>query len=188
MTRDEVVKGYFDWLLEAVTCDLYAPGDYWYLLDILFDTEFYWTLDRDSNRADDGMHLRLLYSQEHPVEGHKLLRSMPEFCTVLEMLIALAKRCENEVMYDPDQGDRTALWFWIMLENLGLTSYNDRAFRRNHRRVDQYVDDILTTFMYREFEPDGTGSIFRVKNVQADMRDTELWYQMQYYVNENFDI
>lgn len=191
MQRDEVVNGYFEWLMSLIAFDgeeAYEPSEYRELLDILLATEFYWSLELDGNRAYDGLHLRALYSDDYPRDGRRLARVMPEQCSVLEMLIALARRCENEIMYDPDFGDRTGLWFWIMVENLGLTAFPDRVFRKNRRWASKCVCDVVETFLDRGYEADGTGSIFSIRGFQSDMRETELWYQMQYYLNENFGI
>lgn len=188
MTGNEVIQRYFEWLTERVDCDEYHTEEYQCLLQSLFHTEFTWLLEMDGNRADDGIGLRFSFYREEPDVGDILILNLPEYCTVLEMLIALATRCERDVMYDPDYGDRTALWFWVMVENLGLSGFSDRVYRRNPRVIDQDIDNCLELFMDREFEPDGTGSIFRVHTSQMDMRDVDLWYQMQYYMNENFDI
>ena len=41
------------------------------------------------------------------------------------MMIALAIRCEEHIMDDPDAGDRTGQWFWSMLVSLGLGSMDE---------------------------------------------------------------
>jgi hypothetical protein len=98
-------------------------------------------------------------------------------CSILEMMVALAIRCEEEIMYDPDIGDRTAQWFWCMIANLGLGGITDDVYDR------AYVDDILIRLLYREYEPDGRGGLFRIRNCEYDLREVEIWCQMLWYLN-----
>ena len=93
------------------------------------------------------------------------------------MMIALSIRCEEHIMDDPDVGDRTGQWFWNMLVSLGLGSIDDRKFDR------YLVDDVLERFLNREYKRNGEGGLFTVNNGR-DMRQTEIWYQMNYYLRE----
>lgn len=78
-------------------------------------------------------------------------------------------------MDDPDVGDRTGQWFWSMLVSLGLGSMDDRKYSRSA------VDGVLERFLNREYDPNGEGGLFTVDNGR-DMRRTEIWYQMNYYL------
>jgi hypothetical protein len=111
-------------------------------------------------------------------EGGREDSKFPPFCSVLEMMIALAKRWEDNVMYDPDYGDRTAEWFWIMMRNLGFTWLDDMRFDPVEAN---YITDRL---LDREYDKDGQGGLFRIKNPNIDMRNTEIWYQMNFFFNE----
>ena len=57
-------------------------------------------------------------------------------CSVLEMMIALAIRCEEHIMDDPDVGNRTGQWFWkdvYKRQDLYMSSSFLRDFyRRNY--------------------------------------------------------
>jgi hypothetical protein len=98
-------------------------------------------------------------------------------CTVLEMMIALANRCEETIMDDPDIGDRTGQWFWGMITNMGLGSMSDDRYDR------RYVEYVITRLLDREYEPDGTGGLFTVRDCDRDMRDVEIWYQLCWYLD-----
>mgnify|MGYP003235589453 FL=1 len=93
------------------------------------------------------------------------------------MILALAIRCEETIMDDPSIGDRTQQWFWGMITNLGLGSMTDSRFDRDA------ANDILERFLDREYEPDGKGGLFTVRNCDSDLRDVEIWYQMCWYLN-----
>jgi hypothetical protein len=132
----------------------------------------------DGNRAEDGINLRYRFGREYSypdamIEAYLDIRP----CSVLEMMTALAIRCEDHLMSDPDIGDRTGQWFWNMLVNLGLGPMDDAKFDRYQ------VDRILERFLERRYERNGKGGLFTVNN-GFDMRGTEIWYQMNYYLRE----
>lgn len=129
----------------------------------------------DANRADDGIQLRRRYCLYHAQIDRSCL-NIGE-CTVLEMMVALALRCEEEIMDDPEIGNRTAQWFWLMITNLGLGGMTDNAYDRRR------VSDILERFIDREYEPDGRGGLFWLRKCQEDLRDVEIWRQLMWYLN-----
>jgi hypothetical protein len=93
------------------------------------------------------------------------------------MIIALAIRCEETYMDDASIGDRTGQWFWGMIRNLGLGSMVDSRFDK------LYVEEVVRRFLDREYEADGTGGLFTIKNCDADLRDVEIWYQLCWYLD-----
>ena len=99
-------------------------------------------------------------------------------CSVLEMMIALAIRCEEHIMDDPDVGNRTGQWFWNMIMNLGLGSMTDDQFDK------RYAEQVIERFLNREYEQDGEGGLFTVKHCKHDLRTVEIWYQMCWYLDE----
>lgn len=134
----------------------------------LYDTEFKHIIKMDKNRADDGLALRYRYTSKTCLE---------EPCSVLEMMIALAIRCEETIMDDPKFGNRIGQWFWGMVVNLGLGSMTDNNFDKD------FVDDAITRFINREYEPNGRGGLFTVKNCDTDLRNVEIWYQLCWYLD-----
>lgn len=172
---DRVQNDYFEWMYDLVTGDRYSENiSYRKLIMQLHNREFISVMPRDDNRAENGKHLRYRFALSNHLD-EDLLDIGP--CTILEMMIALAIRCEEEIMDDPDVGNRTAQWFWNMISNLGLGGMMDDQYDRNQ------VDDILTTFLNREYEPDGRGGLFRIRNCKHDLRDVEIWCQMCWYLN-----
>jgi hypothetical protein len=131
---------------------------------------------RDGNRAEDGLNMRYRFACEYTyVEDADTYISGP--CSVLEMIIALAIRCEETIMDDTNYGDRTKQWFWKMITNLGLGSMHDDQYDR------RFVDDIINTFLDREYEPDGRGGLFTVKDCEGDLRTMEIWHQLCWYLD-----
>ena len=118
--QDRIINEYFEWLFSLVCGEEYSKQfSYRKLLTRLHDTEFRYSIPRDRNRADDGIDLRSRFTWTK-YRNYELLCFLDGPCSVLEMMIALAIRCEENIMDDPNIGDRTAQWFWGMVVNLGL--------------------------------------------------------------------
>lgn len=170
---------YFNWMQNLV-CGEYSDGKEWNkLLSALHNIDFIYILDMDANRADDGKDLRYRFFDEISYPGASLpasINSKP--CSVLEMMVALAIRCEEHIMDDPDSGDRTGKWFFEMVKSLQLYSMTDDGFEKDvvYERVDR--------FLKRQYSPNGRGGLFTVTNARQDMRDIEVWYQMMWYLDD----
>ena len=97
-------------------------------------------------------------------------------CSILEMMIALAIRCEEHIMEDPEIGNRTGQWFWNMIVSLGLGHMTDDYFDL------AYVEEAVRRFLNREYSRDGSGGLFTIERCPQDMRRIEIWYQMCMYL------
>ena len=80
-------------------------------------------------------------------------------------------------MDDAAIGDRTVQWFWRMIANLGLNGMTDRRFDLGAAEI------IIDRFLNRDFEPDGHGSLFVIRNCRYDLRDVETWTSMLWYLD-----
>lgn len=145
------------------------------LLAHLHNIEFTWFVPYDDNRADDGLQLRRRYGID--CENLDLQKYLKGPCTVLEMMVALAIRCEECIMDDTVYGDRTGQWFWGMIHNLGLTPMNDPGYDAS------LVDKAIERLLDREYEPDGTGGLFTIRNCDRDLRTVEIWRQLSWYLD-----
>lgn len=172
---DRINDQYFEWLCKLIDSKRFSkPVSYRKLLIHLHNIEFTWLISRDINRADDGIQLRRRYSlANHDVSLSDYIQGP---CSVLEMMVALALRCEETIMDDVTIGERTGQWFWEMIHNLGLSSMIDSEFDRD------FVDTIIARFLNREYEPDGTGGLFTVRHSSHDLRTAEIWYQLSWYL------
>lgn len=163
---------YFEYLAGLVPNRQLPERNYSRLFLYLNDKKFNkYLIDRDRNRAQDGIYLRYLFNGD--------LSDYPdEDCSILEMLIGVAKRTEN-VLYDWEAGDRTPTWFWMMLDNLGLSSKDNSGF-------DPYIaDEKIERMMNRAYEPNGTnGALFVVSHPSEDFRTMEIFFQMNAFVCE----
>lgn len=180
MVENRVVNDYFEWLVELVCGERYSKEvSYKKLLQLLHSIEFTYFVPNDQNRAADGEDLRYRYVLEKcdPLSEDFVLRTLYGPCSVLEMMIALALRCEENIMDDPSIGDRSGQWFWGMVKNLGLMSQIDTIFDEDR------VRDAISRFLSRDYEPDGRGGLFTVKNCPVDMRKIEIWTQMWRFID-----
>ena len=176
-TPNEVANLYFEWLCLQVG----VTEDYWTLMGMLFNREFTWFVPNDNNRAADGLCLRERYLEERGLEGSAMIYGP---CSVLEMMAALAIRCEDDIMRDPDLGDRTSLWFWIMICNLKLDRYTDDTIDMVYT---EEISRILDVMLDREYMMNGDGGLFPLKKPAHNQRRVEIWYQMNAYLVENFE-
>lgn len=183
MTRDELINEYFDWMCQLVSDKRYKGNrSYRKLLSKLHSIDFTYTIDMDGNRAADGIDLRYRFGGECDYEDYIITSFLDDRpCSILEMMIALAKRCEN-IMEDPEIGDRTAQWFWEMISNLGLYDMYDSNFDR------RYVEDTIDIFLNRDYEQNGKGGLFVIKHPKRDLRTVEIWYQMNWYLDSILNI
>lgn len=175
MTRLE--HEYQDWLINIVVSNRYDSRiTYFKLLQHLNHIEFIYIIPRDINRAYDGLELRYRFAREmHDLSIEDRLQGP---CSVLEMIIALALKCEEQIMDDPKYGNRTKQWFWGMIRNLGLGRCSD------DRYDERFVDIVIDTFLYRKYAKNGKGGLFTVRDERRDLRDVEIWYQLNWYLNE----
>lgn len=180
MTLNYINNEYFEWLYSFVCKSEYSSDiSFRKLLIHLHDTEFRYLIPKDKNRAEDGKDLRYRFAitchYDEPYE--QILDYLSGPCSVLEMMVALSIRCEENIMDDPNVGNRTSQWFWGMVVNLGLGSMTDTHFDK------RLVTDILETFLDREYEPSGRGGLFTVRGCDVDLRDVEIWHQLCWYLD-----
>ena len=158
---------YYIWLFELVGSNY----SYTKLIKHLDTITYTWALTLDANRAAGGINLRERYSYEASVDSEEV-RSGP--CTVLEMLIGVADHMIDQL------GEDIYTWFWVMMHNLNLHMYDDKHYNAKE------VEKVIQTWLNREYDKDGTGSIFPLKNYPGDCRFIEVWAQMNIWITENY--
>ena len=171
--RDE----YFKWLVNLVSENRFAKPVYQKLLMRLHSTEFRYSIRRDRDRAEDGADLRYRFALLHDLDIPATLADLDGPCTVLEMMVALAIRGEEQIADDTAYGNRTAQWFWNMVVNMGLGPMTDTMYD------EEYVGVTLQRFLTRRYEPDGRGGLFRIRDCDVDLRKVEIWRQFLWYLN-----
>ena len=172
---------YFDALYDAVASDREKVSDLSYrmLLGVLDGVEFKDTRGIDGNRIQDAQELRANLIAEMDLDR----TAVRPFANVsmLEVMIAIADRL-GQITGDED----TAFWFWEMVSNLVLDGIDDTEFWSDPESCEAEILDRADDVININYDRDGLGGLFLLREGVApqDMRDTELWYQMQYYANE----
>ena len=191
MSNTELKERYFNWLCNQVG-DCYPHNGYPYqkLLRLLFTIEFTFLMPMDGDRYDDGVDLRYDFGYAISDADNSRMRSedalsvMESFkgkpCSVLEMMVALAIKCEG-LMSDDDLGDRVGQWFWDMIVNLGLESMDDTNFNERYSRR------VVDRFLRRQYEPNGKGGLFYIDKCYYNLKHSEIWYQLQWYLERYYD-
>lgn len=166
---------YREWLVSQA-CDLCSEyGSYYELFTYLYSREFVPSLGRDADRAYDGISLRVNFINE---EGYDIQPEDFGSCRVLELIVALALRCEG---FLEEQDDHTGRWIHDMLVSLEVDELTDGYF--DEWQACESVDILLS----RRYNRNGRGGLFTVKKRNTDMRKIEIWYQMCWYLDEVMD-
>lgn len=136
----------------------------------------------DECREKDGVFLREYFCEEKGYfdrSSYEMSRFFDEYCSVLEMLVALSIRMDREWVGDPSNPTPDMI-FVELLENLGIF-IDDKDFKKKtcEIRVKRWLD--------RKFDYNGKGSIFplKINRYREDQRGVEIWRQMTAYISEN---
>ena len=166
-------EDYYIWLCDLV--DLEAHSGYSNLISFLYDTEFVWSVVKDSNRAGDGKQLRYDYIDcfgDIESIDYDSMNWLNEPCSLLEMLIALARRTRIDIM--PEFGNDTADWFWIFVKNLGFDSYDDGCI----------FDEKFGPLFQKKVVTFGFWTTFSEKR---DFSGVDIWHKLQSWLAKNYD-
>lgn len=180
MTKEEFNDEYLDWMYNRVCNDRYSKHtSYRKLFAYLNSVEFEYILPMDGNRAEDGVDLRYRFGRENRYPDYMVATYLDDHpCSILEMMLALAIRCEEHLMENTDYGDRAGQWFWEMIVCLGLGHMTDENFDES------YADRVIDIFLNREYDKSGKGGLFEIHDPSKDMRKIDIWYQMCFHLNE----
>lgn len=181
MSPTESKWDYFQWLCSIVNADD-PDHPFRNLMRELYLHEFTWTVKNDENRAGDALDLRRGFLEERGLPTG----SIDGPCSVLEMMVALACRIEDQIMWNPDKGDRTHIWFWEMVQNLGLGELDDSSWRIPES--EEAVDGVMAIFLGRRYSREGLGGLFPIPGTRRDMRKMEIWYQMNRYFWKRYGV
>lgn len=152
------------------------------ILHLLFLRDYDALLDMDTSRANDGCHLRDVFMMEYLKNDMIQLHNNPWDeckCSVLELMLALCIRMKSEFFGEfEDTHDIVQELFLDMLKSLGIIT--DGGFPS--RKV---INNIISNFIFRKFDPEGQGSLFNLKGKTKDVdwSQVPIWYQMMAYVS-----
>lgn len=177
MIRNSVKEDYFEWMFDLVSNGRFSKDNsYRELLSYLHSVEFTYRMRCDSDRAEDGVALRHRFALLNSNYSF-VMKCLDGPCSVLEMMVALAIRCEEAIMDNPRFGNRTGQWFWKMVTSLGLGHMMDSRFD------EQYVEEVVETFLNRKYSPEGYGGLFVIRNCDHDLACVSIWNQAMWFLD-----
>ncbi len=169
-------NAYFNWMCELVDARQYSQ-----LLAFLHTVKFTYDIPNDGNRAADGEDLRYRFGNEFGYSNAIICSELDTVsCSVLEMMVALAFRCEEQIMSNTEYGNRTGKWFHLFLRNLGLDGMTDGYFDLG------YASGVIERFLNHEYDRNGRGGLVTTTDDRKDMRTVEIWCQMMWYLGERY--
>ncbi|MEY8515358.1 hypothetical protein AALC25_00250 [Lachnospiraceae bacterium 29-84] len=178
VAEDKMADEYFEWIYGMMCKNGYQGLPFRKLFSCLHKIAFTYTIPLDGNRAEDGVDLRYRFGRRCGYSDAETAAFLDiRACSVLEMMAALAIRCEEHIMDDPDIGDRTGRWFWEMISNLGLSHMKDKGFDPHHTKA------VIGRFLNRKYGQEGDGGLFWIPGCMYDLRTVEIWYQMCWYMD-----
>lgn len=163
---------YYKYLMD--TYNIYRMR-YSNLLFQLFNTPFAAVLIRDENRVSDGEDIRVRFFNHMGLSGSFNGHDV----SILEVILALSDRVDREYTGNP-LDPHPEIIFWELLGNLGVDKFDN-----NHYNSVE-IDEILAIWINREFDFNGNGSLFPLKNPEEDQTCVELWGQCMAYLSENW--
>lgn len=177
--KSKIRDDYFNWLVD-LTCNWCSKyGNFTELMTYLYSRQFTYFIANDANRASDGTEIRFRFVEQHPDYTYRdVYLYLTHPCNVLEMMAALASRCEDHIMGDPSIENRTGVWFWEMITNMHLDHMTDDNFN------EYFVEDAVSNMMDHNYRKNGDGGLFRISDRTKDMRKVELWCQLSWYLSE----
>lgn len=167
---------YLTWLYRQIADveETRPSRTFWKLCSVLQKKEFTWTVPNDDNRVEDGRSLRYEFVEDLGLDD--VDPAWLQFgCSMLEMLVGLSRRLSFQAEGEPHD------WFWHLLGNIGLKSFNDRVrFPLDH------VEEVLDVLIHRRYNRNGTGGgLFPLRRPTRDQRSVEIWYQLSAYLQEH---
>ena len=175
---EQFSEAYFDWMRNWLDPEC----DYCILLRCLYEREFTWVVDRDVNRAEDGCMLRKRFEEESGIECDVEWIDWP--CSVLEMLLALSIRIDDQIMYDISIGERVSEWFWDMVRSMGLSNLYDEAWRKRPQHCTNLAHECITRMLDREYSEDGKGGLVPCMGDISEWKEAEIWVQANRYFGQ----
>lgn len=161
--------------------------DYHILFDFLYDTEFTWdraVVPMDSNREADGRYLRRRFSNETGLREPLGCVEWP--ASFLEVMVALAFRIEEQLMYDPLKETGAHIWFWEWMHNAELDVHTDQEMLEGSTMSYMMTTARVNAIMGRKYSYSGAGGFFPLKDPGCDQRGEEMWFQANSYMGERY--
>ena len=169
---------YFNWLCFIAIPDNRVRNNMINLLEYLYTVNFDYIMETDYNRWVDGNDLKYRFAYDRELSYDLVDDYLPRRCSMLALLVSLACRMEERYMAESDGTNKIPIWFSMMLDNLGIAAITNQNFDTD------VIDGHLKRFMFRQYDNDGTGGLFRIIDCPVDMTKIDIWRQMSMFCSE----
>ena len=197
----KVKKSYFNYLLSTISDhDHDAEKEYTKLCTLLFNTPYVVLNPMDANRVSDVTVLRDSWLNSIRIKDEQLRLEYAKDIeatgtSILEVLIALVLKINNQVLADPDRPELPANLFWNLIDNIvAYGSFGSKYTKASEVLTDDIWCDFASDTMIaclnrintRTYHPDGVGGLFPLRNPKINQRKEELWTCCMACINENY--
>jgi len=207
---EKVRNEYFLWILDIMDmCGMpgqrgvtpeYASFSYFLLGHHLHKIVFKPMKELDNNRVEDVMPMLRGWFTRTRGNEYACEHIMNQPVSSLEVLAALALRIDRDIMYHPELSPRHELWFWIMLENLGFTTFSDEAWSIGSCDYVTSTIRMVSTYEIDSMGCTGFGNgLFPLDDLQSSVEafsddgfcvespSCDIWHIAQIYLKHNYD-
>lgn len=177
-----IKQEYFEWMIKKIFHKSTVANDYIGLLLYFNNIPFVWEFDTDENRQKDAQDLRYIFGEEYGYCEALICQELDIYPpTLFEVIVALINRGQENILYDPEQVDLNQDIFLDMLKSLNLYEIRGNILTSHNINL---INQTIQNLFYHNYSYYGEGGLFTVNNPKQDMRDTEIWYQFMWYLDE----
>ena len=178
---NKLQNDYFNWMVHKLFSDEILANSYFCLLDQMNQIPFEWTLIQDENRAKDAQDLRYIFGSECGYSESDICQALDLVRpSLLEVITALLCRVQDTILSGLEKSVDNQEIFLDILTSLGLLVLTGSLDESDMYTLACAVDTLFS----RQYSSNGDGGLFIVKHPKEDMRDTEIWYQFMWYLDE----
>lgn len=180
--ENELTRQYFLWMVYKIFNDERLLQSYLDLLNKLNFTIFEWTLELDENRQKDAQDLRYAFGDECGYSAAQICQELDVTPpSLLEVIVALIYRVRENVLDGLDENVISNQEIFLdILKSLGIDGLH---YELNFEQA-QYLYNVICDLYCHNYAYNGKGGLFKVEKPKDDMRNTEIWYQFMWYLNE----
>jgi len=177
---------YFVWMMNKIFDDKDLLNSYSVLTQELNYIPFEWTLIMDENRQKDAQDLRYLFGEENGYSEQQICQDLDIVPpSLFEVIVALINRVQDNILFDLNQKLTNQEIFIDILNSLKLNDFKDIdtfVFSSEEKQM-EFFNAIYNLYSHN-YSYNGEGGLFTVTYPKNDMRDTEIWYQFMWYLDE----
>lgn len=182
-----LISKYYDSLCRDIGVDPEAMGVE-SICALLMVSPFTAVLEDDENAIESALYIRREYARDMPgADKQEFYRALGP-CSVFEIMHILISEMSYKLIGNPLASSDPGVLFLELIDNLDLGWVDDRAFAMDAERCSDYVEDVVSTFVNRDYDFYGQdGGLFPVNETTYDMRKKSLFAQLDTYLIDRYD-